>query len=163
MAWLGTLAMQSSPMPMHTLLNAGAAYACSHVLSISLPATQGGDDCRLVMPMQLRAFPDLDNKGHLFEQHLDCAGAFGNPRAGPLLSADGITGSDDESLEGERETEDGMDGGNAPTCPDLNYEQYVPDLPKISSAVHSTPMTILVITQAPKGKRFTLVSSHSTL
>ncbi|KAK9816017.1 hypothetical protein WJX74_000142 [Apatococcus lobatus] len=47
---------------------------------------------------KLRSYPELDSVAHLFEQHLDCAGAFGNPKAAPLVGED-MSGCDSDAEE----------------------------------------------------------------
>lgn len=52
--------------------------------------------------MQLRSYPELEpkEKRDLFEQHLDCAGAFGNPKAKPIWGGETSDSEADEEGKG---------------------------------------------------------------
>ena len=60
--------------------------------------TAHGPDCKLVSAVQLRSYPELDPKERmdLFQQHLDCAGAFGNPKGVPIVGGEASDSETDE-------------------------------------------------------------------
>ena len=51
-----------------------------------------------------RAYPELGINAHLFEQHVDCSGAFGNPPE-PLRGEELDSPGDEEEQEEEEEEE----------------------------------------------------------